>query len=91
MVERRVLVRAVQQLGDVASKVWNGMIDGRPSLTLYCAGVEDVRRVVNFAGTNNLLLLQYAHTHTTESSTPYGLLRYLSACQSFSHRWPSIR
>src|SRR5208282_6236141 len=41
---------------EVARKVWNGMIDRHPSLILYCAGVEDIRRAVDFARTNNLLV-----------------------------------
>lgn len=41
---------------EVARKVWNGMIDRHPSMILYCTGVEDVRRAVDFAMANNVLV-----------------------------------
>jgi hypothetical protein len=50
------IVRPGDEGYEAARKVWNGMIDRHPSLVLYCAGVEDVRRAVDFAGTNNLLV-----------------------------------
>ncbi len=53
---RGKIVRPGDEDYEVARKVWNGMIDRHPSLVLYCAGVEDVRRAVDFAGANNLLV-----------------------------------
>jgi FAD/FMN-containing dehydrogenase len=41
---------------DAARKVHNGMIDKRPALIVYCKDVEDVKRSVNFARENDLLL-----------------------------------
>ena len=41
---------------DEARKVWNGMIDKKPSIIARCAGVADVINSVNFARTNNLLV-----------------------------------
>ncbi|HEV8713690.1 MAG TPA: FAD-binding oxidoreductase, partial [Candidatus Binatia bacterium] len=41
---------------DQARKIWNGMIDKRPSLIVRCRGVADVVNAVNFARTNTLLV-----------------------------------
>ena len=41
---------------DEARKVWNGMVDKKPSIIARCAGVADVINSVNFARTNNLLV-----------------------------------
>jgi len=41
---------------DAARKVYNGMIDKRPSAIAQCADVGDVMACVNFARENNLLL-----------------------------------
>ena len=41
---------------DEARKLYNAMIDRRPSLIVRCAGVADVINSVNFARANNLLL-----------------------------------
>ncbi|TDN58981.1 FAD-binding oxidoreductase [Paraburkholderia sp. BL10I2N1] len=41
---------------DEARRIWNGMIDRRPALIVFCAGVADIRRAVAFARDNNLLL-----------------------------------
>lgn len=47
------------QVGDAnyneARKVWNGLIDKRPSLIVCCTGVADVIESVNFARTHKLL------------------------------------
>ena len=41
---------------DEARKVYNAMIDRRPALVAYAAGVEDVVRAVDFAREGGLLL-----------------------------------
>ena len=41
---------------DDARIVWNGMIDRRPALIAWCAGVADVIQAVNFARDNHLLV-----------------------------------
>jgi FAD/FMN-containing dehydrogenase len=39
-----------------ARRIWNATIDRKPALIACCAGVADVRRAVNFARENGLLL-----------------------------------
>jgi FAD/FMN-containing dehydrogenase len=41
---------------ETARQVWNGMIDGRPSLIARCTGVADVMASVKFARDNQLLI-----------------------------------
>ena len=41
---------------DAARRVWNGMIDKRPSLIARCAGSPDVVACVNFAREHNVLI-----------------------------------
>lgn len=41
---------------DRVRKVWNGMIDRRPSMIVQCQGASDVVKSVNFARENNLLV-----------------------------------
>jgi FAD/FMN-containing dehydrogenase len=41
---------------DAARKVWNGLIDRRPSLIARCTGVADVIAAVNFASKHDLLV-----------------------------------
>jgi FAD/FMN-containing dehydrogenase len=40
---------------DAARTVWNAMIDRRPALVIHCAGVNDIKRAVDFARTHGLL------------------------------------
>jgi len=39
-----------------ARKVWNGMVDKRPTMVAYCMGPEDVIEAVNFARSRNILV-----------------------------------
>lgn len=41
---------------DCARRVWNGMIDRKPTLIVRCRGVDDVIHAVNFARTHHLLV-----------------------------------
>jgi FAD/FMN-containing dehydrogenase len=41
---------------DRARRVWNGMVDRRPAIIARCAGAADVRRAVEFARANDLLV-----------------------------------
>ena len=41
---------------DNARKIWNGMIDKRPTLIARCAGVADVIECVNFAQAHSILV-----------------------------------
>src|SRR4030066_1498290 len=40
---------------DKARTVWNAMIDRRPALGVHCAGVNDIKRAVDFARAHGLL------------------------------------
>ena len=53
---RGPLIQPGDDVYDEARKLYNAMIDRRPSLIIGCAGVSDVINSVNFARTNNLLL-----------------------------------
>ena len=39
---------------DTARTVWNAMIDRRPALAVHCAGVNDIKRAVDFARDHGL-------------------------------------
>ena len=39
---------------DASRTVWNAMIDRRPALAVHCAGVNDIKRAVDFARTHGL-------------------------------------
>jgi FAD/FMN-containing dehydrogenase len=41
---------------DCARRVWNGMIDRKPTLIVLCRGVDDVIHAVNFARIHHLLV-----------------------------------
>ncbi len=49
-------VRPGDESYETARRVWNGMVDKHPSIIIYCVGVEDVIKAVNFARLNNLLV-----------------------------------
>jgi FAD/FMN-containing dehydrogenase len=50
-------------LYDAARSLWNGMIDRRPAVILRCMGVADVRRAVDFARDNHMMLSVRASGH----------------------------
>jgi FAD/FMN-containing dehydrogenase len=53
---RGELIRSGDDSYNTARKVWNGMIDRRPTVIVRCAGVADVISAVNFARAHNLLV-----------------------------------
>ncbi len=53
---RGTLLRPGEAGYDDARKIWNGMIDRKPTLIARCAGVADVIHAVHFARTHNLLV-----------------------------------
>ena len=69
---------------DDARKIWNGMIDRRPSLIARCTGVADVINSVNFARTNNLLVAVRGggHSFPGHSTCDGGLVIDLSVMKS---------
>ena len=62
----------VLQEGDVgyeqARRIWNATIDRKPGAIVRCAGVSDVRRAVNFARENELLLAVRGGGHNIAGS-----------------------
>ncbi len=40
---------------DASRTVWNAMIDRRPAVVVHCAGVNDIKRAVDFARTHGLM------------------------------------
>jgi FAD/FMN-containing dehydrogenase len=63
----QVLLRADPGF-DEARQVWNAMIDRRPAVIVRCAGVADVRRAVDFARDNGLLLAVRGGAHNIAGS-----------------------
>ena len=54
---------------DQARKVWNGMVDKRPAVVIYCAGSDDVISAVNFARSRDLLVAVRAGGHNVAGSS----------------------
>ncbi len=54
---------------DQARRVWNGMVDKRPAVVIYCAGSDDVITAVNFARARNLLVAVRAGGHNVAGSS----------------------
>lgn len=69
---------------DDARRIWNAMIDRRPGIIVRCVGVSDVRRAVNFARENDLLLAVRGGGHNIAGSAicDGGLLIDLSPMKS---------
>jgi FAD/FMN-containing dehydrogenase len=54
---------------DQARRVWNGMVDKRPTAVIYCAGSDDVIAAVKFATARNLLVAVRAGGHNVAGSS----------------------
>ena len=69
---------------DPARTVWNAMIDRRPALAIRCAGVNDVKRAVDFARSHGLLTSVKGGGHNIAGSAVCdgGLLIDLSGMRS---------
>ena len=69
---------------DTARTVWNAMIDRRPALAVRCAGVNDVKRAVDFARAHGLLTSVKGGGHNIAGSAVCdgGLLIDLSGMRS---------
>jgi FAD/FMN-containing dehydrogenase len=69
---------------DAARAVWNAMIDRRPALAVRCAGVNDVKRAVDFARAHGLLVSVKGGGHNIAGSAVCdgGLLIDLSGMRS---------
>ena len=63
-----------------ARRVWNHAVDKHPALVARCAGVDDVRRAIEFARTNELLTAVHSggHSFAGHSSCDGGLVIDLS-------------
>ncbi|MGA7106041.1 MAG: FAD-binding oxidoreductase, partial [Candidatus Deferrimicrobiaceae bacterium] len=69
---------------DKARTVWNAMIDRRPALVVHCAGVNDIKRAVDFARTHGLMTSVKGAGHNIAGSAVCegGLLIDLSGMRS---------
>ncbi|MFW9781258.1 MAG: FAD-binding oxidoreductase [Candidatus Heimdallarchaeota archaeon] len=48
------LITEQDEYYDSARKIWNGIIDKKPAIIVYCSGVADVIRTVNFSRIHHL-------------------------------------
>jgi len=69
---------------DASRTVWNAMIDRRPALVVHCAGVNDIKRAVDFARTHGLMTSVKGAGHNIAGSAVCegGLLIDLSGMRS---------
>src|SRR4030066_82303 len=69
---------------DASPPVWNAMIDRRPALAVRCAGVNDIKRAVDFARAHGLLTSVKGGGHNIAGSAVCdgGLLIDLSGMRS---------
>src|SRR5262245_35495358 len=69
---------------DTARTIWNAAIDRRPALVARCAGAADVRRAVDFARVNGVLVSVRGGGHNIAGSAVCdgGLMIDLSPMQS---------
>jgi FAD/FMN-containing dehydrogenase len=69
---------------DASRTVWNAMIDRRPAVVVYCAGVNDIKRAVDFARTHGLMTSVKGGGHNIAGSAVCegGLLIDLSGMRS---------
>lgn len=54
---------------DDARRVWNGMVDKRPAMILYCAAAKDVIEAVNFARSQHLPVAVRSGGHNVAGSS----------------------
>ncbi|WP_292243061.1 FAD-binding oxidoreductase [Mesorhizobium sp.] len=54
---------------DLARKVWNGMVDKRPAVVIFCAESHDVVTAVSFAKSQNLLVAVRGGGHNVAGSS----------------------
>jgi FAD/FMN-containing dehydrogenase len=66
---RGAVLRAGDDGFDAARRIWNGMIDRRPSLIVRCASAADVVAAVNFARDQNLSLAVRGGGHSAAGSS----------------------
>ena len=69
---------------DASRTVWNAMIDRRPAMVVYCAGVNDIKQAVDFARAHGLLTSVKGGGHNIAGSAVCdgGLLIDLSGMRS---------
>src|SRR5512134_1999268 len=69
---------------DASRTVWNAMIDRKPALSVRCAGVNDIKRTVDFARAHGLLISVKGGGHNIAGSAVCdgGLLIDLSGMRS---------
>jgi FAD/FMN-containing dehydrogenase len=81
---RGQLIRPSDEAYDEARAIWNGAHDRRPALIVRCAGVADVMRAVDFAGSEDLRVAVRGGGHSLPgfSTCDGGMVVDLSAMTS---------